>query len=114
MEETDSLDEAEALAKLREHERELDRQLESARQQAAGLLAEARQTAERLSGEADSALREEVERFRQDASRDLERSVAATHDETGRRIEALRHEAGRNREQALTWLLSRVVGRDTP
>lgn len=114
MKETDSLDEAEALARLREHERELDRQLEDARQEATGLLVEARRAAEHLSEEAEAALREEVEHLRQRASRDLESALAAVQDETGRRIEALRREAERNREQALAWLLCRVAGRDTP
>jgi vacuolar-type H+-ATPase subunit H len=114
MKPNDSLDETEALAGLREHERDLDRQLEGARQEAAKLLAEARQAAERLGEEAECKLRQEVKRLREEASRDLERALAAARDETGRRIEALRREAGRNQETALAWLLSRVVGKDEP
>jgi F0F1-type ATP synthase membrane subunit b/b' len=110
----ESLDEAETLARLAEHERELDGQLEGARREAARLLAETRRTAERLSNEAVARLSEEVERLRQQASRDLERAVTAIRDETGQRIDALRRQAGRNREKALDLVLSRVAGRDEP
>jgi vacuolar-type H+-ATPase subunit H len=111
---TDPPDEAEALARLREHERELDRRLEDARGEVAGLLAEARQAVERLREDGAAELRQEVERLRQEASRERQRLLAGVRDETGRRIEALREQAARNRDEALAWLLSRVAGRVAP
>ena len=114
MKATDSLDEAEALARLREHERELDRQLEDARQEVAGLMAEARQEAERLRESAEAELLQEVERLQQEASRELERALGAVRDETRRRVEVLCHQAEQNRAPALAFCLSRVTGRDTP
>lgn len=114
MKATDSLDEAEALARLREHERELDRQLEDARREAAGRETEARQGAERLRERAEAELVEEVERLRQEASRELERALADLRAETGRKVEAVCRQAELNRQRTLAWLLSRVAGRDTP
>ena len=114
MKATDSLDEAEALARLREHERELDRQLEDARREAAAREAEARQGAEALREHAEAELVEKVERLRQEASRELERALADLRTETGRKVEAVCRQAELNRERTLAWLLSRVAGRGTP
>jgi len=114
MKATDSLDEAEALARLREHERELDRQLEDARQEAAGRETEARQGAERLRQSAEAELSKEVERLGLEASGELERALADLRTETGRKVEAVSRQAELNRERTVAWLLSRVAGRDTP
>jgi vacuolar-type H+-ATPase subunit H len=105
-------DELEALAGLREHERELDQQLEDARQEAARLLAAAREAAEHLKQGSEAALLEEVQRLRQASSSELEQAVAAVRDDTARRGEALRRTAERNRARALTLVLSRVTGSD--
>jgi vacuolar-type H+-ATPase subunit H len=110
----DSLDEAEALAKLKAHERALDRQLEDARQDAARILAEARAAAVRLKDVGEVELREAIERLRHEAAKDRERQLSVVHDETARRIEVLRHRVGQNRESALAWILSRVEGGETP
>ena len=114
MKAADSLGEAEALARLREHERELDRQLEDARQEATGRETQARQGAERLRESAEAELIEEVERLRQDASGELERALADLRTETGRKVEAVCRQAELNQERAVAWLLSRVAGRGTP
>jgi vacuolar-type H+-ATPase subunit H len=107
-----SLDEAASLERLREHERELDRRLEAASQEAARLLAEARLAAERLREQADLELRAEVERLRQEASIELEGQLAAIRRETERSVRAVSRRAEQNREQALAWLLARVAGKE--
>ena len=106
-------DEFEALAGLREHERELDQQLEDARQEAARLLAAAQQAAEHLKQESEAELLEEVQRLRREAGVDLAHALAAVKDETARRSDALGQTAERNRERAVVWLLSRVTGSET-
>lgn len=106
-------DELEALAGLREHERELDQQLEDARQEAARLLATAREAAEHLKQESEAELLDEVRRLRQASASELEQAVAAVRDETGRRSEALHRTAERNRARALGFVLSRVTGSDS-
>lgn len=108
----DSLDEVESLARLGEHERELDQKLEQARQEAKGSLAEARQEADRLRARAEAELAEAVEILRQEHAQGLELSLATIREETGRRTETVRRQAERNRGAVLAWLLSRVVGRD--
>lgn len=105
-------DELEALAGLREHERELDQQLEDARQEAAKLLAGAHQAAEQLKQESEAALSEEVQHLRQASASELEQALVAVREATARRSEALRQTAGRNRERALDFVLSRVIGSD--
>jgi len=52
----------------------------------------------RLSEEAEAELREEIERLRQEASRDLERALAASGRDRAQ-DRALRHEAERNRRR---------------
>jgi len=106
-------EELEALAGLREHERELDQQLEDARQEAARQLAAAHQAAEHLKEESEAALGEEVERLRQASASELARALSAVKQDTVRRGEALRRTAARNRERALGLVLSRVTGSDT-
>ena len=106
--------EAEALVRLGEHEQELDRRLEEARQEAERLLAEAGEEAKRLKERAEAELLEAVERLREEQTRKVERALAAIQEETGRRGRALRHQAERNRERVLAWLISRVTGRDQP
>ncbi len=106
--------EAEALVRLREHEHELDRRLEEARQKAKGLLAEAGQEAERLKERAEAELVEAVELLRQEQAREIERALAAIQEEAGRRGQALRRQAELNRERVLAWLIPRVTGRDAP
>jgi hypothetical protein len=113
MKEFAAQDELEALARLREHERELDQQLEDARLAAAQVVAEARQSADLQKQEAESRLSEEILRLRKEAASQLEEALATVQDETLRRSEALRRTAERNRERALAWLLARVAGRDT-
>jgi F0F1-type ATP synthase membrane subunit b/b' len=83
-------DELEALAGLREHERELDQQLEDARQEAAKLLAGAHQAAEHLKQESEAALSEEVQRLRQASASELEQALVAVREATARRSEARR------------------------
>jgi V/A-type H+-transporting ATPase subunit G/H len=111
---TSPLDETESLARLGEHERELDRKLEEARQEAKEILARARQEADRLRERAEAELADGVERLRQERSRELERALAVIRQETGQRSEAVRGQAESNRERVLTWLLARVAGRDAP
>jgi F0F1-type ATP synthase membrane subunit b/b' len=105
-------DDTEALARLREHERELDRQLEDARQKAADLIAQAQQEADRLRENAAAELRQEIERLRQQASADLERAVAAARQETSRKIDELRQQAERRKEPTLGWLVGQVLGKE--
>lgn len=104
--------EVEALARLREHEHELDRRLDNARQDAKELLAEAGREARRLKERAETELLGAVERLRQEQARELTRALAAVQEETARRCEALRRQADLNRERVLVWLTSRVTGRD--
>ncbi len=106
--------EAEALARLREHEQELDRRLEEARQEAEGVLAGARQEAKRLKERAEAELLGEVEHLCQEQRRQVAQALVAMQGEAERRGQALRHLAELNRERALTWLISRVAGRDRP
>jgi vacuolar-type H+-ATPase subunit H len=112
MPQLDAHDELEALASLRDHERQLDQQLEDARLEAGRVEAEARQSADRLKQEAEAELLGDVQRLRNEATAQLERSLATVRDETRRRCEALRRTAEQNREHALSWLLDRVAGRD--
>ena len=109
-----SLDEAESLARLGEHERELDQKLELARQEAKGILAQARQEADRLKERAEAELAEEVERLREERSRGLEQALTAIRRQGAQRSEAVQRQAESNRERVLAWLLARVAGRDTP
>jgi vacuolar-type H+-ATPase subunit H len=106
--------EAEVLARLREHEHELDHRLEEAQREAEALLAEAGREAESLKESARAELSEAVERLRQEQAREVAQALAAIQEETRRRGQALRHQAALNREQALAWLVSRVTGRDRP
>jgi len=113
MKATAAPDETDALARLREHEGALDRQLEKARAEAAALLAEARAEADRLR-DVEAELAEQIDRLRREVEAELEAAVAARRDETARRIAALREVAARNRERALEWLLARVAAREKP
>lgn len=108
----DSPDEVEALAKLREYELELDRQLEWAREQAKAQVEQARQEAALLREQAEAELEEELTRFRGERALELERALTTIREETERRVETLREQAGANRERALALLLARVLGRD--
>lgn len=114
MKPVDTSDELEALTKLREHERELDQQLEDARQEAAQRLAGARQAAEQLKQEAEAELSAHVMELRQQAACELEHAVSAVRAETTRRSQALHEAAVRNRDRALAFVLSRVTGSDGP
>lgn len=106
--------EAEALARLTEHERALDRRLEESDREAKALLAEADREAERLREKATAELGEAVERLRREHAGELARALAIIHEETQRRSQAVRLQAEVNRERALAWLASRVTGRDPP
>lgn len=107
-------DEEQALARLAEHEHELDRRLEQARREAEALLAEARQEAGRLRQQAERELAEEVARLRQERAHATREALAAIQEEAARRGEAVRRRAALNRARVLAWLLSRVAGEDAP
>jgi vacuolar-type H+-ATPase subunit H len=109
---TESLDETESLARLGVHERELDRRLEEAREEAKGTLAQARQQADRLRRSAEAELAEAVESVRRERARELEEALAAVRQEGRLKQESVRRQAELHRERALAWLLSRVAGRD--
>jgi vacuolar-type H+-ATPase subunit H len=106
--------EEEALLGLRQHEQELDRRLAEARNEAKDLLDEAAREAECLQERAKAELAEAVTRLRQEQAQELERAVAAIHEDAGRRRQALSLQAALNRERVLAWLLARVTGRDPP
>jgi hypothetical protein len=114
MKATDPADEAAALASLREHEQRLDRQLREARVAAQGLLAEGHLAADRLKEQAEIELRETLGSLRQEQARELELALGAIRDETLRRGQRLRHQAGLSRKRTLAWLLARVAGSDAP
>lgn len=114
MKEFAAQDELEALASLREHERELDQQLEAARLEAARSVAEAHQTADLLRQEAEARLAAETQALREEAAAELESALASVREATRERVHAVRRTAEQNRERALTWVLSRVAGRDGP
>jgi vacuolar-type H+-ATPase subunit H len=105
-------DDTEALAKLREHERELDRQLEEARQKAADLMVKAQQEADRLREDAATDLRQEIERLRQQASAELEQALTAVRQETSRKIDELRRQSDRRMDSTSGWLVSQVLGKE--
>ena len=104
--------ELEALEGLRAHERELDQQLEHARQETGRVRDEARRSADRLKLEAEAELLQELELLRAESAAETERSLATIRDETRRRCEVLRRTAAHNLERVLDWLLDRVAGRD--